>query len=57
MFCNKALFQESLDCFDNDIVNNLENNACSLEYNAKQITGNSEQNNAKNYEHNYIPQP
>ena len=37
MYCNKALFQESPDCFDNDIVNNLEINAWSLEYNAKKL--------------------
>ena len=27
MHCNKVSFQELLDCFDNDLGNNLENNA------------------------------
>ena len=34
MHCNKVSFQELLDCFDNDLGINLENNA--------KITGNSE---------------
>ena len=28
MHCNKVSFQELLDCFDDDLGNNLENNAC-----------------------------
>ena len=36
MDCNnlKVSFQELLDCFDNDLENNLENNANNLEQNA-----------------------
>ena len=32
MYCNKVSFQELLDCFDNDLGNNLENNADNLEH-------------------------
>ena len=32
MNCNKVSFQELLDCFDNDLKNNLENNADNLEH-------------------------
>ena len=34
----EASFQELLDCFGNNLVNNFENNAWNLEH----ITGNSE---------------
>ena len=37
MHCNKVLFQELLDCFDNDFENNLENNTDSLEHNAEKL--------------------
>ena len=49
MYCNKS-FQELLDCFDNDLENNFENNAWNLEHNAR----NSEYNSAENYEHRYF---
>ena len=35
MHCNKVSFQELLDCFDNDLGNNLENNADNLEHNTE----------------------
>ena len=38
----------SLDCFDNDLENNFENNEWNLSM------GYSEYNNARNYEHNYL---
>ena len=37
MHCNKALFQESLSCFDDHVVNNLENNTWNLEHNAEKL--------------------
>ena len=37
MHCNKVSFQELLDCFDNDLGNNLENNADYLEHNAEKL--------------------
>ena len=38
MHCNKLSFQKLLDCFDNDLENNLKNNTWNLKHNA----GNSE---------------
>ena len=35
MHYNKVSFQELLDCFDNDLGNNRENNADNLEHNAE----------------------
>ena len=32
MSCNKTSFQELLDCFDNDLENNLNNNTWKLEH-------------------------
>ena len=46
MHYNKVSFLELLHCFDNDFEYNLEN-AWNLEHNAVE-------NNAKNYEHNYL---
>ena len=37
MHCNKVSFQELLDCFDNDLGNNLENSADNLEHNAEKL--------------------
>ena len=37
MHCNKVSFQELLDCFDNDLENNLENNADNLEHIAEKL--------------------
>ena len=39
MYCNKVSFQELLDCFDNDLGNNLEYNADNLEHNAEKLQG------------------
>ena len=44
---NEVLFQELLDCFTNDLENKHEIRRIW------KITGNSEYNTAKNYEHNY----
>ena len=35
MHCIKARFQELMDCFDNNLGNNLENNICNLEHYAE----------------------
>ena len=40
MHCNKVSFQELLDCFDNDLGNNFENNADNLEHNAEKLQEN-----------------
>ena len=37
MYCNEVSFQELLDCSDNDLENNFENNAWKLEHNAEEL--------------------
>ena len=37
MYCHKALLQELMDDFDNNLRNNFESNAWSLEHNAEKL--------------------
>ena len=37
MHCNKASLKGLLDCFDNDLENNIENTAWNLEHNLRKL--------------------
>ena len=38
MHCNEASFQELLECFDNNLSNDIENNAWKLEHNVEKFS-------------------